>query len=90
MHSAYTGGMPTLQIRNLPEEIYAKLVESARDSRRSLAQEATDLLDRSLRQQADDRARRRALIEEIRRRPIRFAKCPSKPFEKMIREDRDR
>lgn len=82
--------MPSLQIRDLPEEIYLKLVESAKRNRRSLAQEALELLDRSLRNQEDDRARRRALIEEIRRNPITFKKKPKKSVVEMIREDRER
>lgn len=40
--------MPTLQIRNIPEELYLKLIESARASRRSLTQEAIILLKKAL------------------------------------------
>lgn len=82
--------MPSLQIRDLPEEIYLKLVESAKRNRRSLAQEALELLDRSLRNQEDDRARRRAMLEEHLRNPIVFSKKPRKSVVEMIREDRER
>jgi antitoxin FitA len=40
--------MPALTIKNLPEEVYRRLKESARLSRRSLNSEAIVLLERSL------------------------------------------
>jgi len=40
--------MPALTIRNIPDELYRRLEESARLNRRSLNSEAIVLLDRSL------------------------------------------
>jgi antitoxin FitA len=40
--------MPALTIRNLPDEVYRRLKESARLNRRSLNSEAIVLLERSL------------------------------------------
>ena len=40
--------MPALQIRDLPEATYRKLVERARREHRSLSQQATVLLERAL------------------------------------------
>jgi plasmid stability protein len=40
--------MPALTIKNLPDEVYRRLKESARLSRRSLNSEAIVLLERSL------------------------------------------
>jgi plasmid stability protein len=40
--------MPTLTIKNMPDEVYRRLEESARLNRRSLNNEAIVLLERSL------------------------------------------
>jgi plasmid stability protein len=40
--------MPTLQIRDLPQELYDSLVESAEANRRSLTQEAVVILEKNL------------------------------------------
>lgn len=40
--------MPTLQIRDLPQELYDSLVASAEANRRSLTQEAVVILEKNL------------------------------------------
>ena len=57
--------MPTLQIRDLPEDIYERLAEQARREHRSLAQQATALLERGLGDPGRARVRRKALLERI-------------------------
>ncbi|MFW5984739.1 MAG: FitA-like ribbon-helix-helix domain-containing protein, partial [Halanaerobiaceae bacterium] len=39
--------MPTLQVRNLPEHIYNKIVELAKEDRRSITQETIILLEKA-------------------------------------------
>lgn len=81
--------MPTLQIRNLPEDLHRELVEKAKREGRSLTQEAIVLLRRGLEQQEDARERRRRLFEEWSSRPIEI-KGEMIPPEVFIREDRNR
>jgi plasmid stability protein len=51
--------MPSLQIRDLPEDIYRELVRRAEKERRSLSQEAVIILARCLGKEETPRARRR-------------------------------
>lgn len=82
--------MPTLQIRNLPEDLHRELAESARREGRSLTQEAVVVLRRGLEQLAEDpRERRRRLFKEWAARPIEI-KGEMIPPEVIIREDRER
>ena len=79
--------MPSLQIRDLPEEVYRALAERAEREGRSLAQQALHELRQMPELQA--REQRRALIGNLRRRR------PDPSLEKapdpvtLIREDRD-
>ena len=81
--------MPSLQVRNLPEPIYRELVRQAEKERRSLAQQAIEVLARGLRAEVDPRMRRR---EALRRAslidPAQTRHLPD-PV-RLIREDRNR
>ena len=59
--------MPTLQIRNMPQELYDNLKDSALTSKRSLTQEAIDLLEKALALKGNDsyQCKRKKLVEEI-------------------------
>lgn len=81
--------MPTLQIRNLPEDLHRELAERARREGRSLTQEAIVLLRRGLQEHEDPRERRRRLFAEWSARPIKI-KGEMTPPEVLIREDRER
>ena len=48
--------MPALQVRDLPQDIYEQLVQSARREHRSLAQETTHILERHFRVSAEEGA----------------------------------
>jgi len=73
--------MPSLQIRNMPQDVYDALAERARQQRRSLAQQAIVELS-----EHDARQRRMAAIEMIRNLPpIESALDPVE----LVREDRD-
>ncbi|MBI4916348.1 MAG: hypothetical protein HY825_10915 [Acidobacteria bacterium] len=81
--------MGSLQIRELPVDVYDALTERARRERRSLAQQAVVELRRMPELVA--RERRLAVVEELRRAlraepRRRLSVAP----ESLVREDRDR
>ncbi len=81
--------MPTIQVRNLPEHIYKKIVERARAKRSSITSETIYLLQRSLEMDDNKREQRLALIEAMEKSPVTNANALSDPV-RLIREDRDR
>ncbi|MEO5925927.1 MAG: hypothetical protein ABIR70_19060 [Bryobacteraceae bacterium] len=79
--------MPTIQVREVPEHIYRKLTEGAKQECRSLSQQIVATLAKGLELEADPKQRRKHLLAEIRAsQPIRWAFDPVA----SIREDRDR
>lgn len=66
--------MTTLTLKGVPEELIARLKAQARQSRRSLNQEALHRLERSLTAVPVDVATKLALIEAAR---ARFAHLPT-------------
>jgi plasmid stability protein len=88
--------MATLYVRNLPDDLYAKLQELAASEHRSINAQVITLLEQALKteaQQTEDEKRKNVpkLLEEIRLR------CEQLPTDiewpdstAMIREDRDR
>jgi plasmid stability protein len=81
--------MPTLQVRELPEDVYYRLRQKAREEHRSLAQETVVLLRRALDSSEMHRSRRTEALERIAHRSIQDV--PDFPSsEDVIREDRDR
>jgi antitoxin FitA len=81
--------MPTLQVRDVPEEIYRNLVRQAEEERRSLAQQAIVVLAKGLEVEVDPRIRRKRVLEEIKKANLGKG-LEHVDFVKMIREDRDR
>jgi hypothetical protein len=78
--------MPSLQIRDVPEDVYRALAERAEREGRSLAQQALHELRRMPELVA--RERRRAAVKALRRAPDpRLAGAPDPVA--LIREDRD-
>jgi hypothetical protein len=80
--------MPLIQVRDVPEHIYRRLVEQAGRERRSLAQQVVTVLARGLDVEQSPKARRKRIIEEIRARGPMGAGLPD-PV-RLIREDRER
>jgi plasmid stability protein len=82
--------MPSLQIRDLPDHIYRRLVEEAERERRSLAQQAIVVLNRGLNVEVREYKERLRSVLEGRSKIDRkiTEKLPS--FVDSIREDRDR
>ena len=82
--------MPSLQVRELPEHIYQKLVAEAEREHRSLAQQAVAVLARGLGVELDPKERRRKLLERIEKNPIKYDPKKLGNTAELIREDRDR
>ncbi len=82
--------MPSLQVRELPEHIYLSLCREAEAEHRSIAQQAVSAIARGLNVELDPRARRKAVLEEVREASVQYkAACLPDPAE-LIREDRER
>ncbi|MCB0629271.1 MAG: hypothetical protein KDD15_06060 [Lewinella sp.] len=62
--------MPTLQVRNIPQELYDRIKQSAESERRSLSQQTIILLDEALTDRAKETARKAALERILSRSPI--------------------
>lgn len=78
-----------IQIRDVPEHIYRRLIEDARTQRRSLSQQAVATLAKGLEAELDPKARRKKLLQEIHTGdPAPYAGLPDPA--KSIREDRTR
>ena len=81
--------MPTLQVRDVPEHLYRRLVDLAEKERRSLAQQTVVLLAKGLDAETDPKARRRRVLEKIKQLDLGRGKSLPDAV-KMIREDRNR
>jgi len=82
--------MPMLQIRNLPEAVYAQLRHRAAQEHRSLAQQATVLIERALGRQPEMQRRRRQLLDAVSREGSpALPKGVASP-EALVAEDRTR
>lgn len=80
--------MPTLQIRNLPDDVYQALSVRAERAQRSLAQQALVELRAATADQTG--SRRRQVLEAIKR-SMQTEKQPVTPLpEELIRADRER
>lgn len=81
--------MPSLQIRNLPDDVYHALAYRAERAHRSLAQQALFELRKAT--QTDRSRRREQILEEILLSiDAHGAQSPAPSPEDLIREDRER
>ena len=80
--------MPTLQVRDLPEDIYTQITYLAEKEHRSLAQETIVLLKEGITKKLKNKERRRKILEEISNLDIDGNQYPD-PVE-LLREDRER
>jgi antitoxin FitA len=78
--------MPTLQIRDLPEDVYEGLAAAAQAEQRSLAQQAVVELRRAL--GLDEADRRIVVVEQLRASGRRLPAQAASP-ESLQREDRN-
>ncbi|MFW6362358.1 MAG: Arc family DNA-binding protein [Spirochaeta sp.] len=79
--------MPTLQVRDLPQELYNQLAFIAEKEHRSLAQETIILLKEGIESRLDNRERRKQLLKEFEGLGMDTDQLPTP--EQMVREDRD-
>ncbi|MDY6826551.1 MAG: hypothetical protein SVV67_05160 [Bacillota bacterium] len=81
--------MPTLQVRNLPEHIYRRIVERARAKRSSITQETIYLLQKALEMNENPREQRDLLVDQMMTTaPSGGNQWPDPVL--MVREDRER
>ena len=80
--------MPTLQVRDLPDEIYTQLSYLAEKEHRSLAQETIVLLKEGILSKVGNQERRKRLLEQNISININGNELPD-PVD-LIREDRER
>ena len=79
--------MATIQVRDLPEDVYARLTLAAKEEHRSLAQETIVLLKRALDSREERKRIRHALLRRIReKKPPQDVPSPVE----LLREDRRR
>lgn len=82
--------MPILQVRNLPDTIYKKLVRVAKKEHRSLSQQTIVELAKALNISLSAKDRRRQVIQLVNDFHQDFSFKPTKNPVQMIREDRGR
>ncbi|MCK5675138.1 MAG: hypothetical protein KAH95_17290 [Spirochaetales bacterium] len=80
--------MPTLQVRDLPEDVYIKLNMIANEENRSIAQQTIMLLKESLGLHSNNKLRRKALLDKLSKK--KYPNTDNVDVVKLIREDRDR
>lgn len=82
--------MPSLQVRDMPENLYYLLQQRAKAAHRSLAQEAIVALTKGMNASGSHQQRREQLLDVISSTPDFPVTAP--PFDPvaLIREDRDR
>lgn len=79
--------MPTLQVRDLPAEIYHQLSYLAAQEHRSLAQQTIVLLKEGIARRLDNQGRRKALLDSFDRIAMDNERFPDPAS--LIRKDRD-
>lgn len=83
--------MPSLQVRDLPEHIYQKIVQLAEAERRSITQETIVLLEKALEIENQNKDRRKVLFNNIlnQTNTNKLSQNVLDPVP-LIREDRER
>ncbi len=85
----YNEGMALLQVRDVPDHLYRRLVQRAQQERRSIAQQTIAMLARDLDVEVAPKARRKQLLDLIRSTSLSNTNQLPDPA-KLIREDRRR
>lgn len=80
--------MPTLQVRDLPEDVYVQLNYLAEKEHRSMAQQTIVILKEGIASRLENKDRRKTLLETANLLDINGAALPD-PVD-LIREDRER
>jgi len=82
--------MSSLQVRELPENIYYQLKKAAEQDHRSLAQQAVAVLAKGLKVSSSPKERRLELLQKIAQETMFDSTVLNTTPEVLIREDRDR
>ena len=82
--------MPSLQVREIPQPLYQRLMEDARRAHRSLAQQAVVTLARGMELLEDPRERRQALLARIKEAQVCPLNLELPDAAEMVKEDRNR
>ena len=82
--------MPSIQVRDLPEQIYRKLQINAKKDHLSLSQQAIFTLKKWLGIDENPKERRRMLVDQILSRRVLIDNDKLDDPTNLIREDRDR
>ena len=82
--------MPSLQVRELPQQIYHKLVTRAKKEHRSLAQQAIVTLAKGLDIEEKPKKRRANLVQRILQNPLVSDSSKLADPVELIRKDRER
>jgi plasmid stability protein len=82
--------MPSIQVRDLPEQIYRKLQINAKKDHRSLSQQAIVTLKKGLGIDSNSKERRGELVAHILSQRIAFDIAHLEDPVNLIREDRER
>lgn len=80
--------MPTLQVRDLPEDVYIKLNMIAKEENRSIAQQTIILLKESLGLHSNNKLRRKALLNKLSKK--KYPDTDNIDVVELLREDRER
>ena len=82
--------MPSLQVRELPEQIYRKLSDQAQNEHRSISQQAIVTLAKGLDIDLESLKRRKIVIARIQERAEAYQQFELTNPELLIRKDRER
>ncbi|MFW6022657.1 MAG: hypothetical protein ACOCQW_03985 [Halanaerobiaceae bacterium] len=82
--------MPSLQVRDLPEHIYQKIVQLADAERRSITQETIVLLEKALEIEKQNKERRKVLFNNILEKTNNNKTQNVLNPVSLVREDRER
>ena len=82
--------MPSIQVRDLPEQIYNKIKNNAQKDYRSLSQQAIVTLKKGLGIDENPKQRRQILVDQILSRRVTFDIAKLENPVNLIRKDRDR
>lgn len=82
--------MTTLQVRDLPDQIYEKLKKEAKKKHRSLAQQAVVTLAKGLETPYSPKEKRSLLLENLSEDKLNNQTFKLSDPVKIIREDRER
>ena len=82
--------MPILHVRNVPDDLYARIQRLAGTQNRSMSAQVISLLDQALKAEEARRSQARILAGIRRRRFSYSSKAKAPDSVKLLREDRER